>query len=281
MSGTPDYLYDQTNPDWLPTLHLGHGKKRLSSGSIDRRARKKAREETVKALEDGNVETNEAEEAAEALISLDNTASVAPHELQRQLDEKQGVISDLTLRYHDLQRQLDEKQGVISDLTLRITHTVAPFSAESLKIDEIVKFYTGLPNMKVFKAVFNFVEKSVQNLNTCKLSPVQEVLCTVIKRRLNCKVQDLVYRFNVSCATVSRVFLKWIKAMDQCLRHLILWPDRETLQKRNASEPHLGQKLQLSLTVLKFLLSAHLTFKLGRLHGHLTNIIIPSRSYLG
>ena len=27
LSGKPAYLHDQTNPDWLPTLHLGHSNK--------------------------------------------------------------------------------------------------------------------------------------------------------------------------------------------------------------------------------------------------------------
>ena len=56
-------------------------------------------------------------------------------------------------------------------------------------------------------------------------------MATVVKLRLNCQVQDFTYRFSISCATASRVFLKWIKAMDQCLRPLILWPDRESLWK--------------------------------------------------
>ena len=36
ISGKPAYLYDDTNPDWLPTLHLGHTKKRLSSEASER-----------------------------------------------------------------------------------------------------------------------------------------------------------------------------------------------------------------------------------------------------
>ena len=56
-------------------------------------------------------------------------------------------------------------------------------------------------------------------------------MATVVKLRLNSQIQDLVHLFSVSCATVSRVFLKWMTAMDQCLRTLIVWPDRESLQK--------------------------------------------------
>ena len=42
ISGKPAYLFDETNPDWLPTLHLGHTKKRSSREISKRWARKKA-----------------------------------------------------------------------------------------------------------------------------------------------------------------------------------------------------------------------------------------------
>ena len=214
ISGKPAYLYDDTNPDWLPTLHLGHTKKRSSSEASERWARKRARQDTAKTLA-----------AAEALVSLGGTSDA---------QEIPGVASqtDLTLtELHDMHKQLEEHKRVIEDLTLQLTQTVAPFSEESLKNDEVVKFYTGLPNIKVLKAVFRLVNKGVQRCDTSKLSPFQEFMAAVVKLRLNCQIQDLAYRFSVSCATVSRVFLKWMTAMDQCLRTLIVWPDRESLQK--------------------------------------------------
>ena len=96
------------------------------------------------------------------------------------------------------------------DLTLQLIHEqlVVPFSEEALKSDELVKFYTGLLNIKVLKAVFSLVKKCVQRCGTSKLSPFQEFMATVDKLRLNCQMQDLAYRFSVSCATVSRLFLK-------------------------------------------------------------------------
>ena len=58
ISGKPAYLYDDTDPDWLTTLDLGHTKKRSSSEASGRWARQDA----AKALE-----------AAEALVSLGDT----------------------------------------------------------------------------------------------------------------------------------------------------------------------------------------------------------------
>ena len=94
----------------------------------------KAREETAK-----SVETI----AAEALLSLADTGEA---------QETAGVASqtDLTSTdVHHMQKELEINQKVIHDLTLQLTQQVAPFSEESLKSDEIIKFYTGLPNILV------------------------------------------------------------------------------------------------------------------------------------
>ena len=53
ISEKPAYLYDEANPDWLPTLHLGHAKKKANSSkkSAERLERKKARREATKEME--------------------------------------------------------------------------------------------------------------------------------------------------------------------------------------------------------------------------------------
>ena len=165
-------------------------------------------------------------EAAEALLTLCDTPTVEPVET--------GVATQTELtstNVQDMQDELDRSREIVNDLTLRLTQQVAPYTEESLTSDQIVKFYTGLPNKKVLKAVFKLVENSVQGCENSKLTRHQEFMATVMKLRLNCQIQDLAFRFNVSCSTVSRIFLKWITAMDHCLRHLIWWPDCESLQK--------------------------------------------------
>ena len=77
----------------------------------------------------------------------------------------------------------------------------------------------------------DWLVKLLVGSDAAKLSSFQEFLATVVKLRLNCPVQDLAYRLNVSCSTISRIFLKWMTAMDKCLHTLILWPDREALWK--------------------------------------------------
>ena len=93
-------------------------------------------------------------------------------------------------------------------------------------------FYTGSPNIKVLRVIFDHVIKTVPMEGTCKLAPFQQFMwCTLLKLRLNCPIQDLAYRFDISKATVSRIILKWLIQMDIRLQALIIWPDRDSLRK--------------------------------------------------
>ena len=111
-----------------------------------------------------------------------------------------------------LKKELQKCQEVIQELSAKRELHLPPFCEEALKDDSIVNFYTGLPNLKVLKAVFNHVcitlpsERSAQ----CKLTKFQEFMAVMLKLRINPPLVDLGYRFNVSTLTVSRILLKWI-----------------------------------------------------------------------
>ena len=64
-----------------------------------------------------------------------------------------------------------------------------------------------------------------------KLGPFQEFMMTLMKLRLNSRLQELAFHFKVSLATVSRIIHKWIAAIDVRLHFLIYWPGREELQR--------------------------------------------------
>ena len=93
--------------------------------------------------------------------------------------------------------------------------------------DKFVQQYTGLLNFRVLKSVYDFV--ALKDKNT-KLSPFQEVLATMIKLWHNPSSQDLAYWFHVS-STVSRIFLKWLTALDVRLKSMIVWPKRDDLRR--------------------------------------------------
>ena len=109
-----------------------------------------------------------------------------------------------------------------------------PFCEDSLQKDEHVKFYTGLPNFKVLKAVFDHVTASLNtSVSGCqKLTSFQQFMLVMVKLiRLNSYNEDIAFCFHISTATVSRLLLKWLVLMDVQLQKVILWPDRESLQK--------------------------------------------------
>ena len=225
ISGKPAYLYDQTNPDWLPSLHLGHNKKaEPGKEATDRWERQKARRESANRFE-----------AAQSLLSLSVSTSVEPMTI---VEEDKGMAmetqTELTSSLiQSTQEELDRCHQVIGELNGLLSQQKSAFSEESLTNSDVVKFYSGMPNLKVLRAVFDLVKKAVpvSRSEGCKLTAFQEFMATIVKLRLNCLMQDLATRLNVSCATVSRLWLKWLTAMDMSLSKLIVWPDREDLWK--------------------------------------------------
>ena len=105
-----DYLYDESNPDWLPLLHLGHSKKAESNiESTERWERRVARNEA----------SFNRLEAAQSLLSLGESShmeSTVPNE-EKDREEKTGTV-ELTLtsieKMHQKQVQLSGHKATFS-----------------------------------------------------------------------------------------------------------------------------------------------------------------------
>ena len=78
-----------------------------------------------------------------------------------------------------------------------------------IKDKKKVQFYTGLPDIHVFKHVFNLIENYVPANNASTMTKLQEFCIVLMKLRLNLLEQDIAYRFGISQPTVSRIFEKW------------------------------------------------------------------------
>ena len=90
-------------------------------------------------------------------------------------------------------------------------------TVEDLKDDEnLFSFYTGFKSYNIFLAFFEFLGPAVYKLNywgskttqvrknSTKLQPMDQLLMTLMKLRLNLKTLDLSFRFGVSRSAVSR-----------------------------------------------------------------------------
>ena len=130
--------------------------------------RKKARTERV--------------EAAQSLLLLSDTSTVEPvPDIVEAEQEGVATQTDLTsASLQDMQEQLNWCHQVINYFTMRFSPTVATFTKESLGNNETVKFYTGLSNLKVLKAVFDLVKNSMPSSGVTKLSSFQEFMATLV-----------------------------------------------------------------------------------------------------
>ena len=80
-------------------------------------------------------------------------------------------------------------------------------------------------------AIFKLVSTIIPDGGAAKLGKFEYFILTLMKLRLNASNYDLGFRFGISESSVSRVFSKWIEALDVRLSFLVTWPDRESLQK--------------------------------------------------
>lgn len=126
-----------------------------------------------------------------------------------------------------------------------------------LNSDQKVQFYTGLPNLETFEALYESVEGKVQKMNYWrgpkyvsvrkirtplffrspkkfgpkrKLHIKDELLLVLMKLRLCLVHEDLADRFGVSIGTVSSVITTWVKVLCSALRKLIYWPPSDYIR---------------------------------------------------
>ena len=261
-------LWDEHNIDWLPTLNLGHSKrKQLSDSSLARYERAKRRRDDQRHTEEmdilfqqqmESVLLNEVEDVIKE-ETRDISTELFMLEAATENVMKQVLVETITCMEKEIAQEEWEMAvvdyaeskcnftGKIMDLQKELTdcHTKfenlseqqgqfdqhLPFGEQSLVDDDYVHFYTGLPNAMVLKSVFDHVVKTLPVERSTKLSPFQEFMVVMLKLRLNSPIEDLSYRFGVSVSSVSRILLKWLKQMDIRLQDLIIWPEREELQR--------------------------------------------------
>ena len=251
ISGKPAYLFDKNNPDWLPSLHLGHEKQMIAD--VSRWERAKKRSSSLLPIYSDAVDDDASASASlpvdgSAIVPVDNDENQASASVPILIDSDENRASasvpvdensacaytqtEESSSVVDLRKKLTDCRSIIEDMSKRLSEVLPPFCIRSLQKDDDVRFYTGLPNARVLKAVFDHVTASQTCLDTCqKLSSFQQFVLVMMKIRLNCPNQDIAFRFDVSTATVSRLLLKWLITMDIRLNKLIVWPDRESLQK--------------------------------------------------
>ncbi|XP_061173256.1 uncharacterized protein LOC133182425 [Saccostrea echinata] len=160
-------------------------------------------------------------------------------------DNYDKKIAHLEAKIKELEIKLDSKSKEKSSVPLK------RFSLSTvMKSDVKVKFYTGLPNLASFNAVFQTILPNLHKVRYWKgpkrlcnplkqknkfschlrtLSPKEEMILCLMKLRLGYLNEDIADRFGVSSTHVSSVFTTWIKLLSSVLGTLVFNPPREVV----------------------------------------------------
>ena len=260
FSGQPAKDFDKFNVYWVPTLNMGHSKRKKKDSCVkadqDRAERAKARrkkklKETKAAIEKKELRLNdegtqacnisftplssheglsteETQETEEIDVSFTDQ-NVAANEKSCQTEVKS--FGEMCTQTDVLRCKLYHASSQTEDFDYLFTSNkkVIEFDEEFFwNSDDKVLFYTGLPSYEILNFAFELVSPSVSRRYQ-SLSPFQELVMVLIKLRLDVPFQDLAYRINISVPTVSRTFHSWLMTMDIRLSPFVHWPDRESL----------------------------------------------------
>ncbi|XP_022082443.1 uncharacterized protein LOC110974844 [Acanthaster planci] len=271
VGGKPSALYDRRSPDWAPTLNLGHSNPVV--GEMDNLDNFVPRDELPNygsiqtpsgpaVMEKGQCLTapmlymyGQNELTAHHSLHFehshhhaDNLVRAARPEVMRVDMPVPGMpISESIKKEVRCQTDLTQRQMRLNEedmMTLRGELYQLRQNAACSLLDELafqnddgkVRFYTGLPCFGLLLAFFDFVVPHVARSHRNALTPFSEFVMVLMRLRRNLPLQDLAYRFNVSTATASRLFERWIDTMDIRFSHLIMFPDKDLMDSCIAKE---------------------------------------------
>lgn len=238
ISSKPASLFDETNPDWIPSLKLGYNDKRNVTADYMRYQRLERRKERNQDVVVERVKRPRLEENSEHQLSADDdlVSCVAGHLVQSvgcQTDitkDLEKEAEELRAEVEMLQKDNQELRNEIMGLKARCIQS-SPSLEDFKENSQLLKFYTGIPEWTIFMALLNLLFPALPDAPAGKLSKFTLVLMFFMKVRLNLFEEDLAFRFGVHKSTVSRNFHKVLDVMTVRMSHLIKWPGRDVLQK--------------------------------------------------
>ncbi|XP_037501508.2 uncharacterized protein LOC119375399 [Rhipicephalus sanguineus] len=199
ITGKPANLMDDANPDWTPSLLLGHGRYDRTTDAASARfhrceKRRKSKRDAVAA----STPPTEPGTSLELPVMDAEPERDEPSAVDPILESKSEVEVQTDLTCQDLQALLEDYQKVTSELiTLKSQKQSTEMSELSLCEDPVkVAFYTGLPNFATLLSVFSVVQLFVKHTPQNSLGKFEEFLVFLKKLKLNLPFQDLAYRFD-------------------------------------------------------------------------------------
>lgn len=175
--------------------------------------------------------------------------------------QKPPVKRSLTLRTPEPKTKKKKQKESSSELSILNQSFTLSIESVQLSRDADVQFYTGLLNTTVFKTIFDHLSMKASVMHywkgskqTLQEAPMRyamdddpdlfvkpgpgrklkleiELLLVMMRLRLGLLVHDLAFRFQISEALVSSIFITWIKLMRLELCHLIVWPSKNVIKE--------------------------------------------------
>lgn len=183
-------------------------------------------------------------------VQTDTTSVYSSISTGVQVDTFEGHTTNLTniqLKQHQkLISELNSKVKVLAKETACLNRRL--FCVENLMTcDEKAQFYTGLPNIATFKALFSYFEPKASEMTywqgnettvrthknkgpSRKLSLENEFFAVLVRLKLGLLVEDIANRFDISVSLFSKIFNTWIRFLCLELELLFPYPCREKVQ---------------------------------------------------
>ena len=103
--------------------------------------------------------------------------------------------------------------------------------------DGKIRFYTGLPSCAVFRSLLKYMQPKVEEVHhktelgrKKKLTYAEQFLAVLMQLCLGLLTVDVVHRFEVSPATISRLFTTWITILAAEMKVIFPWPSKQRIQ---------------------------------------------------
>ena len=163
-------------------------------------------------------------------------------------DVKDKMILDLQANVKSLESNKKSLEEKIAGLQIKKTFGIERWQGDPLNFE----FYTNLPDYLTFLTLHDFLEPRRFRLNslyyTLKdkqyvhergreplLSTENQLFLTLCRIRHAYEETDLGHRYDISQATVSDIFSKWIRHMSHMLTQIDIWPTKELILEKMPS----------------------------------------------
>ncbi|KAL3999594.1 NADH dehydrogenase (ubiquinone) 1 alpha/beta subcomplex 1, acyl-carrier protein [Sarotherodon galilaeus] len=228
-NGKPAYEMLECDPDWAPSLKLGHTEVKASTTArFDRLKQRSKSKQPRKGPRSSGAETAHAGEIHP--VTTETTAESQPQQINpKHEDEDLQECKMCSQRLQEIAHLQEE------NLVLKKELSKKKLDMEFLKDENSkVKFYTGLPSFALLMGVLQQISPSLPDTDR-KISQFQMLLLTLMRLRLNLPIAHIAHLFDISRTTTSTVFNITVNVLYAHLSPLVHWPGRHCIQ---ASMPH-------------------------------------------